>query len=68
MKWFDGIINSIWHEFGQAPGDGEEQEGLACCSLQGQKELDMTCWPNNSNMDENTVIGAWESTWEFPLP
>ena len=19
-------------------------------------------------MDENTVIGTWESTWEFPLP
>ena len=64
MRWFDSITKSIW----QAPGDGEGQGGLACCSLWGHKELDMTCWPNNSNMDENTVIGTWESTWEFPLP
>ena len=64
MRWLDSITKSIW----QAPGDGEGQGGLACCSLWGHKELDMTCWPNNSNMDENTVIGTWESTWEFPLP
>ena len=28
--------------FGQTPGTGDGQEGLACCSLQGHKELDMT--------------------------
>ena len=30
------------HELGQIWGDGEEQEGLACCSSQGRKESDMT--------------------------
>ena len=30
------------HEFGQAPGDGEGQRGLVCCSPQGLKDLDMT--------------------------
>ena len=28
------------HEFEQAPGDGEGQGGLACCSFWGRKELD----------------------------
>ena len=37
-----------WHyllngqEFEQAPGDGEGQGGLACCSPGGRKELDKT--------------------------
>ena len=30
------------HEFEQAPGDGEGQRNLVCCSPQGLKELDMT--------------------------
>ena len=30
------------HEFEQAPGDGEGQGGLACCSPWGHKEWDMT--------------------------
>ena len=30
------------HEFEQAPGDGEGQGGLACCSLRSHKESDMT--------------------------
>ena len=30
------------HEFEQAPGDGEGQGGLACCSSWGRKESDMT--------------------------
>ena len=34
--WLNG------HEFEQAPGDGEGQEGLACCSPWGHKELDRT--------------------------
>ena len=35
------------HEFEQAPGDGEEQGSLACCSLWGHKESDMTERLNN---------------------
>ena len=30
------------HEFEQAPGDGDGQGSLACCSPWGHKELDMT--------------------------
>ena len=30
------------HEFEQAPGDGEGQGSLACCSPSGSKELDTT--------------------------
>ena len=30
------------HEFEQAPGDGDGQGGLACCSPWGRKESDMT--------------------------
>ena len=30
------------HAVEQAPGDGERQGGLACCSLWGHKESDMT--------------------------
>ena len=30
------------HKFEQAPGDGEGQESLACCSPWGHKESNMT--------------------------
>ena len=30
------------HEFEQAPGDGEGQGNLACCSPWGHEELDTT--------------------------
>ena len=30
------------HEFEQAPGDGDGQGGLVCCSPWGCKELDTT--------------------------
>ena len=30
------------HEFEQTPGDSGGQASLACCSLRGLKELDMT--------------------------
>ena len=35
------------HEFGKAPGDGEGQGSLACCSSRGHKESDMTETLNN---------------------
>ena len=37
----------IGHESEQAPGDGEGQGSLVCCSPWGHKELDMTGWLNN---------------------
>ena len=37
------------HEFKQAPGDGEGQGSLACCSPWGCKDSDKTEWLNNNN-------------------
>ena len=37
------------HEFEQAPGDGEGQGSLACCSPRGHKESDMTEQLNNKH-------------------
>ena len=39
------------HEFEQAPGIGDEQGGLACCSPWGHKESDMTEQLNNNRND-----------------
>ena len=36
MRWLDG------HEFEQAPGVGDAQGGLVCCSPWGRKESDAT--------------------------
>ena len=41
--WLNG------HEFDQAPGDGEGQGSLLCCSPWGHKESDRTEWLNNNN-------------------
>ena len=37
------------HELGQTPRDGEGQGGLACCSLWGHGESDMTGRLNSNN-------------------
>ena len=39
MRWLDGLTI---HEFEQALGVGDGQEGLACCNSWGRKESDMT--------------------------
>ena len=36
------------HEFEQAPGQGEGQGSLMCCSPWGHKESDTTEWLNNN--------------------
>ena len=41
MRWLDGITD-YGHEFKLAPGIGDGQGGLACCSSWGCKESDMT--------------------------
>ena len=38
------------HEFEQAPGDGDGQGGLVCCSPWGYKESDTTEQLNNNNI------------------
>ena len=42
------LENSAVAEFQQAPGDGEGQGSLACCSPWGWKESDMTEQLNNN--------------------
>ena len=37
------------HEFEQAPGDGEGEGNLGCCSPWGHKQSDMTGRLNNNN-------------------
>ena len=44
------------HEFEQAPGDGEGQGSLACCSLWGHKDLDTTERLNNSIFNDPLLL------------
>ena len=44
------------HEFEQAPGDGQGQGSLACCSPWGRKESDMTEWLNSSIQRERLLL------------
>ena len=41
--WLNGLKSE------QAPGDGEGQGSLECCSPWGRKELDMTEWLDGNN-------------------
>ena len=49
--WLDG------HEFEQAPGDGEGQGSLTCCSPRGQKESDTT---EELNDDNEAEVHPWQ--------
>ena len=42
MRWLEGITDFDGHEFEQAPGAGDGQGSLVCCSPWGAKESDMT--------------------------
>ena len=42
MRWLDGITDTMDIEFEQAPGVGDGQRSLTCCSPWGHKELDTT--------------------------
>ena len=46
-NWFNG------HEFEQAPGDGEGQVSLACCSPWSHRESEMTEWLNKIQKGQN---------------
>ena len=46
MRWLDGITDSMDMNLGGLLGVGGGQEGLACCSPWGCKELDTTEWLN----------------------
>ena len=55
VRWLGGITDSMGHEFEQAPGDGEGQRSLVCCSPWGHKELNMTGQMSNGNKCEVLV-------------
>ena len=44
------------HKFEQAPGDGEGQASLACCSPWGRKESDTTKRLNNNRTTGSEVL------------
>ena len=46
------------HEFEQAPGDGDGQGGLECCSAWGHKVSDMTDGLNNNNKKDLIRAGC----------
>ena len=45
VRWYHPLNG---HEFDQAPGVGEGQGGLACCSPWGRKRSETTEWLNNN--------------------
>ena len=53
------------HEFEQAPGDGEGQGSLVCCSPQGLKESDTTEQLNN-NSKRNIQFSSVTQSCPFP--
>ena len=50
MRWLDGITVD-GHEFEQAPGVGDGQAGLACCSPWGRKGSNTTELTSNKIPD-----------------
>ena len=56
--WFNG------HEFEQAPGVGDGQGSLECCSPWGCKELDMTTW---LNWTEQIIFRGAAGLWAAPV-
>ena len=49
VEWYHWLNK---HEFEQAPGDGDGQGSLACCSPWGRKELETTEWLNWTELRE----------------
>ena len=49
MRWLHGITDSMDTSLSKAPGVGDGQGSLACCSPWGRKESDVTEKLNNNN-------------------
>jgi len=56
------------HEFEQAPGAGDEQESLACCSPWSCKESDTTEWLNWTEVEIQIFVNPnlINIAWVFP--
>ena len=63
MVWWHHRLE--WHEFEQAPGVGDGQGGLACCSPRGCKELDSTEWTDLNIIVKTTKLNFF---YMCPLP
>ena len=55
------------HEFKQAPGDGDGQESLVCCSPWGHKELDTTEQLNNDDLLSNHLSSSIKTSTYFSI-
>ena len=53
------------HEFQQAPGVGDGQESLACCSPWGRKELDTTEESPLDCKEIQPVHSEGDQPWDF---
>ena len=61
MRWLDGFTDSVdMNEFEQAPGVGDGQGGLACCSPWFLKESDTREQLN----ERNTGLDCLEKGWK----
>ena len=63
LRWLDSITD-LMDEFEQAPGIGDRQGSMACCSLWGCKESDMTeqgKWSDRMEVGHGKELGwSWE--------
>ena len=58
--WDDWMSSPIqWTWFRWTPGTGDGQGGLACCSLWGCKELDMTTWWVYDHSRDLYMVATW---------
>ena len=55
VGWYHSLDG---HEFEQAPGDGEGQGSLVCCSPWGHKESDATEKLNNNNQSSDLLFST----------
>ena len=65
MGWLDGITWLNGHELEQAPGVGDGQGSLVCCSPWGYKESDMNDWTLSSTsrmaLDRLKFYAEWQN-------
>ena len=63
MRWLDVINWLNGHEFEQAPGVGDGQGSLTCCSSWGRKVLDTTEWLNWTDESKIKILAYITSLW-----